>query len=310
MGAFMQELKQKIAENKEKLQNLLNNKDNQKTLDKWLKTELAYTSNAIEGNTLTRRETELAIEEKITLGSKPINDYLEAVNHAKAFEFILDAAQNKVKIDEDFVLHIHKIILTGIDDVNAGFYRAVRVRISGSSTVLPNPLKVPELMKNFGDWLLQNDRDALTKAIEAHFKLVTIHPFVDGNGRTARLLLNAILMENGYGPIIIRSIDRKRYLTALETYQTKENKEPYYRFMLQALNRSLKMMIDLLDVNAKEPSKDMMTIAKFATLCEVPSSSIRYWMKEGKLKPAAFTKSGYALFEEDQKEDVKKLANK
>lgn len=306
----MQELKQKIAENKAKLQNLLKNKDNQKTLDKWLKTELAYTSNAIEGNTLTRRETELAIEEKITLGSKPINDYLEAVNHAKAFEFILEAVQNKVKIDEDFVLHIHKIILLGVDDVNAGFYRAVRVRISGSSTVLPNPLKVPELMKNFGDWLIQNDRDALTKAIEAHFKLVTIHPFVDGNGRTARLLLNAILMENGYGPIIIRSIDRKRYLTALETYQTKENKEPYYRFMLQALNRSLKMMIDLLDVNAKEPNKDMMMIAKFATLCCVPSSSIRYWMKEGKLKPAAFTKSGYALFEEDQKEDVKKLANK
>ena len=74
--------------------------------------------------------------------------------------------------------------------------------------------------------------------------------------------------------------------------------------MLQALNRSLKMMIDLLDVNAKEPSKDMMTIAKFAALCEVPSSSIRYWMKEGKLKPAAFTESGYALFEEEQKEDV------
>ncbi len=306
----MQELKQKITENKAKLQNLLKNKDNQKTLDKWLKTELAYTSNAIEGNTLTRRETELVIEEKITLGSKPINDYLEAVNHAKAFEFILQAAQNKVKIDEDFVLHIHKIILTGIDDVNAGFYRAVRVRISGLSTVLPNPLKVPELMKNFGTWLLQNDEDVLTKAIEAHFKLVTIYPFVDGNGRTARLLLNAILMGNGYEPIIIRSIDRKRYLTALETYQTKEKKEPYYRFMLQALNRSLKMMIDLLDVNAKEPSKDMMTIAKFATLCCVPSSSIRYWMKEGKLKPAAFTKSGYALFEEAQKEDVKKLANK
>lgn len=304
----MQELRQKIAENKVKLQNLLKNKDNQKTLDKWLKTELAYTSNAIEGNTLTRRETELAIEEKITLGSKPINDYLQAVNHAKAFEFILEAVQNKTKIDEDFVLRIHKIILTGIDDVNAGFYRAVRVRISGSSTVLPNPLKVPELMKNFGAWLLQNDEDILTKAIEAHFKLVTIHPFVDGNGRTARLLLNAILIENGYGPIIIRSIDRKRYLTALETYQTKENKDPYYRFMLQALNRSLKMMIDLLDVNAKEPSKDMMTIAKFAALCCVPSSSIRYWMKEGKLKPVAFTKSGYALFEETQKEDVKKLA--
>ena len=147
----MQEIMKKIEENKAILQNLLKNKDNQKTLDKWLKTELAYTSNAIEGNTLTRQETELAIEENLTSGSKPINDYLEAINHAKAFEFILRASKQHVKIDENFVLQIHKIILSGIDDSNAGFYRSVRVRISGSQTVLPNPIKVPDLMKEFGN---------------------------------------------------------------------------------------------------------------------------------------------------------------
>lgn len=303
----MQEIKQKIAENKARLNQLLKNKDNKKTLEDWLKTELAYTSNKIEGNTLTRRETELAIDEQITSGSKPIKDYMEAINHAKAFEFILEAGKNKTKIDEDFVLQIHKIILTGIDDTNAGFYRSVRVRISGSKTILPNPLKVPDLMKDFGDWLVQKTDDILIKALEAHYRLVTIHPFVDGNGRTARLLMNAILLENGYAPIIVRSIDRHRYLNSLETYQTKGDGDAYYRFMLTALNRSLKMMIDLLDVNTKEPTKSMLTISKFAKLCDVPVSSLRYWMSEGKIKPATFTKSGYALFEKNQVNDVKKL---
>lgn len=306
----MQETRLKIEENKVILQNLLKNKDNQKVLDKWLTTELAYTSNAIEGNTLTRKETEMAIEEKITSGAKPINDYLEAINHAKAFEFIRTSAKNNIKIDENYILQIHKIILSGIDDTNAGFYRSVRVRISGSQTILPNPLKVPDLMKDFSEWLVKKDNDMLMKAIEAHYRLVTIHPFVDGNGRTARLLLNSMLLENGYVPIIIRTIDRRRYLSALETYQTKENSEPYYKFMLSAMNRSLKMMIDLLDVNKPEPDKSLLTISKFAKLCNVPVSSLRYWMQIGKIRPVAFTSSGYALFEESQKRNIIDLVKK
>ena len=306
----MQETRLKIEENKVILQNLLKNKDNQKVLDKWLTTELAYTSNAIEGNTLTRKETEMAIEEKITSGAKPINDYLEAINHAKAFEFIKTSAKNNIKIDENYILQIHKIILSGIDDTNAGFYRSVRVRISGSQTILPNPLKVPNLMKDFSEWLVKKDNDMLMKAIEAHYRLVTIHPFVDGNGRTARLLLNSMLLENCYVPIIIRTIDRRRYLSALETYQTKENSEPYYKFMLSAMNRSLKMMIDLLDVNKPEPDKSLLTISKFAKLCNVPVSSLRYWMQIGKIRPVAFTSSGYALFEESQKRNIIDLVKK
>lgn len=306
----MQETRLKIEENKVILQNLLKNKDNQKVLDKWLTTELAYTSNAIEGNTLTRKETEMAIEEKITSGAKPINDYLEAINHAKAFEFIKTSAKNNIKIDENYILQIHKIILSGIDDTNAGFYRSVRVRISGSQTILPNPLKVPDLMKDFSEWLVKKDNDMLMKAIEAHYRLVTIHPFIDGNGRTARLLLNSMLLENGYVPIIIRTIDRRRYLSALETYQTKENSEPYYKFMLSAMNRSLKMMIDLLDVDKQEPDKSLLTISKFAKLCNVPVSSLRYWMQIGKIRPVAFTSSGYALFEESQKRNIIDLVKK
>ena len=303
----MQEIIVKIEKNKVILQKLLQNKDNQKTLDKWLSTELAYTSNGIEGNTLTRKETELAIEEKLTSGAKPINDYLEAINHAKAFEFIKNAAIQNIKIDEDFILQIHKIILSGIDDSNAGFYRSVRVRISGSQTVLPNPLKVPDLMNDFGKWLVEKDDDILIKAIEAHYRLVTVHPFVDGNGRTARLLLNAMLLENGYAPIIIRKIDRRRYLSALETYQTKEDSGPYYKFMLSALNKSLKMMIDLLDITKADTKKDLLMISKFAKLANVPTSTVRYWLKVGKLRPVSFTESGYALFDEKQVPELKEL---
>lgn len=306
----MQDIRAKIEENRKKLQQLLQNKDNQKVLEAWLKTELAYTSNGIEGNTLTRKETELAIEENLTSGAKPINHYLEAINHAKAFEFILEAGKNSAKINESFVLQLHKIILSGIDNTNAGFYRSVRVRISGSETILPNPLKVPDLMADFGVWLTDKHDDDLDFALEAHYRLVSIHPFIDGNGRTARLLLNAILLENGYAPIIIRKIDRRRYLSALKTYQTRENPEPYINFMLSALNRSLKMMIDLLDISKPEPTTELLTIAKFAKLAGVPVSTVRYYMKEGKLKPTAYTASGYALFAEKQVVDVKLLANK
>ncbi|MBR0212733.1 MAG: Fic family protein, partial [Alphaproteobacteria bacterium] len=193
----MNELLKNIAENKTKLSDLLKNKDNRDVLYNWLKTELTYTSNAIEGNTLTRRETTLAIEENITSGSKPISHYVEAVNHAKAFELIMDLAKKKHTIDNNDVLQIHSCILSGIDNANAGCFRKVPVRISGSRTVLPNPLKVPDLMEQFNHWLKTTDEEIILKAINAHYRLVTIHPFKDGNGRTARLLMNLMLMQSG-----------------------------------------------------------------------------------------------------------------
>ena len=294
----MSEILKSINENKKKLSLLLKNKDNRDVLYNWLKTELAYTSNAIEGNTLTRRETSLAIEENITSGSKPISHYVEAVNHARAFELIMARAKDKQPIDVNDVLHIHKCILSGIDDPNAGFYRNVPVRISGSRTVLPNPLKVPDLMEGFNHWLTTTDEEVVYRAVNAHYRLVTIHPFKDGNGRTARLLMNLILVQAGLTPTIIRKIDRKRYLDALEKYQTTGNGESYYSFMLSALNRSLKTAIDMLDTNRPDASGvKLVTIAKYAKIKGVPTSTIRYWVQTGKIKPTAITDSGYMMFD-------------
>ena len=294
----MNNLLLEIQNNKSKLQKLLNNKNNKIELEKWLKTELAYTSNAIEGNTLTRKETQLVIEENLTSSSKPLKNYIEAVNHAKAFNKILKLIENNEPINEKEVLDIHRIILTGLDDINAGFYRNCRVRISGSNSILPNPLKVPELMTDFYEWLEDSLENEPLTAIMAHLKFVSIHPFTDGNGRTARLLMNAILLQYGYVPIIVRPTDRKKYLSAIEAYQTKGVETTYIKLMLRLLSRSLKVIINMFEVEDIQPSK-LLTISKYAKLKGVPTSTIRYWVEIGKIKPTSYTDSGYMLFKAD-----------
>ena len=295
----MNSILDEIKANQQKLKTLLENPNNKKEMYKWLKTELAYTSNAIEGNTLTRKETELVIDDGITSTSKPLQHYIEAVNHAKAFEKIIAFLDEDKKINENFMLNIHKIILTGLDDDNAGFYRNCRVRISGSTVIMPNPLKVPDLMTDFYNWLSDNmDNEPLT-AILAHLKFVSIHPFVDGNGRCARLLMNTILLKFGFTPIVIRPTDRKKYLSVVEHYQLKGDDKPYTTFMLNLLNRSLKVLITMLDTNIEIEPNELLTISKYAKLKDVPTSTIRYWVKIGKVKPASYTDSGYMLFKKD-----------
>lgn len=295
----MNSILDEIKANQQELITLLENSNNKKVMYKWLKTELAYTSNAIEGNTLTRKETELVIDNGITSTSKPLQHYIEAVNHAKAFEKIIAFLDEDKNINENFMLNIHKIILTGLDDDNAGFYRNCRVRISGSTVIMPNPIKVPDLMTDFYNWLSDNmDNEPLT-AILAHLKFVSIHPFVDGNGRCARLLMNTILLKFGFTPIVIRPTDRKKYLSVVENYQLKSDDKPYINFMLNLLNRSLKVLITMLDTDIDVEQNELLTISKYAKLKDVPISTIRYWVKIGKVKPVSYTDSGYMLFKKD-----------
>lgn len=173
-----------------------------KNLENWFRVELTYTSNAIEGNTLTRRETALVVEKGLTVGGKSLQEHLEANNHAYALDWIRELAQRPDAVPtENELLQLHSLILRGIDDNHAGCYRKVTVMISGSSVVLPNPFKVPELMEAFIQWLQSTtDLHPVELAAEAHYRLVTIHPFIDGNGRTARLLMNLILIAHGYPP--------------------------------------------------------------------------------------------------------------
>lgn len=217
-----------------------------KNLDDWFTIELTYTSNAIEGNTLTRSETAMVLEKGIAVGGKSVIEHLEAKNHAKALELVRNLTTKKPsELTQQDILDIHAIILHGIDDDNAGRYRNCRVRISGSQSVLPNPLKVPMLMEEFSAWLISpHDMHAVEFAGLAHYKLVTIHPFIDGNGRTARLLMNLLLMMHGYPPAIIDNNDRLAYINSLEKIQTGGSMDDYNKIICYAASRSLDIYLE------------------------------------------------------------------
>src|SRR3989344_5437444 len=167
-----------------------------KNLDEWFKVELTFTSNAIEGNTLTRAETALVLEKGITVKGKGLNEHLEAKNHAEALDYVKTLVSKKRQdLTENDILEIHRLILSKIEADNAGRYRTQHARLTQSDVVLPNPVKIPELMQEFITWLVGDNFDHIVKiAADAHYKLVSIHPFSDGNGRTARLLMNLLLM--------------------------------------------------------------------------------------------------------------------
>ena len=297
-----------LSDRKRKFNKLFKDDKSKEQLYKWLKSELAYTSNNIEGNTLTRKETRLVIEEDITSSSKPFVHYQEAVNHAKAFDYIIEILKSKTSVNENTVLEIHKKLLSGIDDYNAGFYRNCPVRISGSRVVLPNPIKVPDLMKEF--WGKCEMIKGLEDIIKTHLDFVSIHPFSDGNGRCARLLMNLLLMQNEYCPIIIRPRDRKRYINSIEKAQLTGDIEDYMRFMLFRLNSSYTTIFDIFDTKNEIPQEKLMTIAKFATEVGVPVSTIRYWVKVGKLKPTMYTEAGYMMFSKSQIDKAIRMSKK
>lgn len=184
-------------------------------LQKYYDVELTYTSNAIEGNTLTLRETAEVIEHGITVGGKRLKEHLEAVDHYDALLWMREIASQTTPIGEATICELHRRVVLRSDPTIAGIYSRFPRRIAGSPVVFPNPAKVPQLMAELGDWLGATPTTPAA-AFDAHFRLVAIHPFSDGNGRTARLLMNLMLLRGGYVPVAVRLEDRKAYLDALE----------------------------------------------------------------------------------------------
>jgi Fic family protein len=180
---------------------------------------LTYHSNAIEGNTLTQSETQIVIEKGITIGGKPLKDHLEAINHVEAIDFIRDLAMDERAITEWDIRQIHGLVCKG--DRGAGAYRTVNVMAAGSNYRYPDAIMVPEMMQGFGDWLHSNPAlHPVEIATEIHYRLVTIHPFQDGNGRTARLLMNLSLLRSGYPIAVIKTEDRSAYIDAIVAWQS------------------------------------------------------------------------------------------
>jgi Fic family protein len=280
-------------------------------LQNWFKIELTYTSNAIEGNTLSRAETALVVEKNLTVEGKTIQEHQEAINHAQVFNWIIQKVNSKKqKITESTVLDIHQLILQKINHANAGRYRNIPVRIAGSTVIMPNPAKVPQLMSKFINWLKQRNNHPLTTAIDAHFKLVSIHPFIDGNGRTARLLMNLLLMQAGYPPAIIRKEDRRRYINSIEKAQLGGSLSDYYQLMYKAVNRSLDIYLSTLNNKDEQKSftqKPLLKIGEIAKLTSETISTIRHWTKEGLLTVVKHTPGGYQLYNQKTALVVKKI---
>lgn len=197
-----------------------------KELDDYFRIGTTYSSNAIEGNTLTITETKILIEDGITVGGKPIKDCYEAVGHAKAYDYMLKIARSKdFCFSEEIIKNLHKLFYSGIDVHDAGQYRTHQVFITGTEYIPPKPEEVNRLMKELTDELndKRNTLHPVILAAYAHRRLVDIHPFTDGNGRCARLLMNMILVNKGYQIVTIPPILRNDYISALKAAQKEHN---------------------------------------------------------------------------------------
>jgi Fic family protein len=207
-------------------------------LQKSYDVDLTYTSNAIEGNTLTLRETAEVIEHGITVGGKPLRDHLEAVDHYNAVLWMRELAATDVPLDEATVRELHRHIVFRSQPEIGGVYSTLPRRIAGSPVIFPNPAKIPQSMKEFGEWL-GNVEPSPATSFEAHYRLVAIHPFGDGNGRTARLLMNLLLLREGYPPVAVRPEDRKIYLDTLEQASVRDDLNPFRAFLYQRLDATV-----------------------------------------------------------------------
>jgi Fic family protein len=222
-------------------------------LQKHYDVELTYTSNAIEGNTLTLRETAEVIEHGITVGGKSLRDHLEAIDHYNAVRWVRTLAAASTPLDEATVCELHRRIVARSQPEIAGIYSRLPRRVAGSPVVFPNPAKIPQLMGELDAWL-KAAPSGPAAAFEGHFRLTAIHPFSDGNGRTARLLMNVMLLRGGYPPIAVRPEDRKTYLDALERGSLAEDLGPFRTFMHECLDATLGEYLDALTEALAQPS--------------------------------------------------------
>lgn len=194
-----------------------------KSLREYYRVGLTYTSNALEGNSLTESETKVIIEDGLTIEGKPLRDVYEAVGHAQAYDYLYDLS-HQVPLSEEIICHLHQLFYQQIEPLKAGKYRQVPVFISGSQYAVAPVAEIGKRMAQLLQWYNNNEEKLhpVVLAAELHKRFVFIHPFVDGNGRMARLLMNLSLMRNDYNIAIIPAITRSEYISSLEKAHTDE----------------------------------------------------------------------------------------
>jgi Fic family protein len=217
-----------------------------KQVKQYYRIGLTYSSNALEGNSLTETETKIVLEEGITIGGKPLKDHYEAIGHGEAYDHLYRLSKNKIITEED-ILELHKFFYYRIDREKAGVYRRVPVIVAGVDYKFPPPSKIGSLMKEFirDVPLLRKKHHPVEYSAFLHLWLADIHPFIDGNGRTARLLMNLALLQTGYVITIIPPVLRRQYLDSLKASNSGDNK-PFINLIVSMVYESQKDYLRLL----------------------------------------------------------------
>ena len=218
-----------------------------KQIKEYFRIGLTYSSNALEGNSLTETETKIVIEDGITIGGKPMRDHFEALGHSEAYDLLYELAKGKA-ITEANIKALHQLFYYRIDTKQAGKYRKKKVIITGTEFIPPAPDLIPELMKAFADKIPNYKATLHPVEFSAilHKELAMIHPFIDGNGRAARLLMNLALLQAGYPIAVIPPILRREYLNSLNMIN-KGNEKPFNQFVAGVCYESAKEYLRLLE---------------------------------------------------------------
>src|ERR1022692_3481383 len=252
----MDELLAAIAAKKEQLDRLRpQSREALANLEHYYDIELTYTSNAIEGNTLSPVETALVIEQGVTIGGKPLKDHLEALDHYDAIRYVRELARQTTRLTEGDVRNLHRLVMQRARADIAGRYADLSryVRTETGRHAFPSPAEIPALMGDFAAWL----GTASGTPDTAHRRLVDIHPFNDGNGRTARLLMNLILIRAGYPPVAVRPEDRLEYIRSLQQAQAGQGTESFSGLLYKRLDATLGEYLSVLqEALPPEPKRD------------------------------------------------------
>ena len=257
-----------------------------KKLQKQFEIDMTYNSNGIEGNSLTLKETFLVINEGITIKGKPLKDHVEAKNHYEALEYLSDLVKNDKgqTISEQLIRNLHQIITKEIEKEWAGKYRNSNVIIGGAEHKPPEAIDVPYKMSKLIDWWRKNKNkiSAIELSALIHHKLVYIHPFFDGNGRTSRLIMNLILMQSGYPLVIVLKNDRKKYYRVLNEAD-KGNLTTFVQFIAQAVERSLDIYLKILTPSSEKKEK-FISLKQASNSCPYSEKYLNLLARKGKIE--------------------------
>lgn len=248
--------------------------------------EMTYNSNAIEGNKLTLKETHLVINDGLTVKGKSLKDHLEAKNHNEAVHFLYDLIEHEKRhtVSEQLIRALQKLIVKELEEEDAGSYRKGGVMITGSSHKPPDAYELPHLMRDMMVWVKKNlgRLHPVELAALAHHKLVHIHPFNDGNGRTARLFMNLILMQKGYPLVVIMKNDRQKYYRALDKADRGSFSE-LEKLVAQAVERSLNLYLKALG-NQSTPKEKLILLSILAKKSPFSEKYLNLLARNGKLE--------------------------